>query len=154
MKNSELFSQWRNFLPLRKLKVEHGIPPDPDVSSIFVLPCFKSILIISFHLHLQFHNGSLPWSSPVIHPRRKSSRHLTVWGWTNPFDVKKNLLTLQKLEPWVIQAIEKSLSWVYLNTVRIKIVIFKNIWHWSYQPDMTDKRQGLFRTEKYNLSWW
>jgi len=44
LKSLELFSQSRNLLPLWELKVEHGIPPDPDESSIFILPSFKSIL--------------------------------------------------------------------------------------------------------------
>jgi hypothetical protein len=60
LKSLELPSQSRNLLPLWQLKVEQGIPLDPDETSIFILPCFKSILIISFYLHLEYHNGSLP----------------------------------------------------------------------------------------------
>jgi len=44
LKSLGLFSQSRNLLPLWELKVEHGIPPDPDESSIFILPSFKFIL--------------------------------------------------------------------------------------------------------------
>ena len=81
---------------------------------------------------------------------RAPSTHQYEAGWAH-LDVQKNLLTLPISETWVIQAIQKSLARVYLNMVCITIIMFKNIWHWSYQPDITDKCQGLFKTEEYNL---
>jgi hypothetical protein len=85
--------------------------------------------------------------------KRAPTTHQYEAGWAC-LNVQKNLLTLPVSETWVIWAREQSLNQMYLNSVHITIIMFKNIWHWSYQPDIRDKCQGPFRTEEYNFSWW